>query len=55
MDMNTDSEHKQEAHTEQGAPRPPYEPPAITDLGSLMQITAGTGSRAAVDAGSASV
>jgi hypothetical protein len=32
-----------------------YEPPAITDLGSLVQITAGTGTRSRVDAGAASV
>ena len=32
-----------------------YEPPAITDLGSLMQITAGTGTRRNQDAGGASV
>lgn len=32
-----------------------YEPPAVTDLGPLVQLTAGTGTRARVDAGGASV
>lgn len=32
-----------------------YEPPAITDLGPLIKLTAGTGTRRSVDAGGASV
>ena len=44
-------------HTEfdKAIDRGQYEPPAIADLGSLMQVTAGTGNLRARDAGGASV
>ena len=32
-----------------------YEPPAVTDLGPLVKLTAGTGTRRVVDSGGASV
>jgi hypothetical protein len=46
---------EQEVATRPTANAASYEPPAIEELGTLLQITAGTGARAVRDASGASV
>lgn len=50
--MSTDRPDHEQAKTK---PMPGYEPPAIVDLGPLVQVTAGTGTRQISDVGGASV